>query len=79
MTKKGEKQLVFIRDQPGFKERGPKKFYYTYQDIATLLRVKINTVQHLVSSKKLDPHSLESIIQEAFRRGVQDDKAEGAV
>ncbi len=70
MIKKGEKPLVFIRDQPGFKERGMKKFYYTYKDIATLLQVKINTVQHLVSSKKLDPNSLEDIVREAICRGV---------
>ncbi len=73
MIKKGEIPEVFIRDQPGFKERGAKKFYYTYKDIATLLRVKINTVQHLVSSKKLDPNSLEGIVMEAIYRGVCDE------
>ena len=73
MIKKGESPLVFIRDQPGFKERGSKKFYYSYKDIATLLRVKINTVQHLVSAKKLDPKSLKSIVREAVLRRVFDE------
>ena len=68
MIEKDEKTLVFIRDQPGFKERGAKKFYYTYQDIATLLGIKANTVQHLVSSKKLDPYSLKSILNQAVLR-----------
>jgi len=73
MIKKGEKPPVFIRDQPGFKERGGKKFYYTYKDIATLLQVKVNTVQHLASSGKLDPGSLESIVSECVFRGLCND------
>ena len=44
------------------KERGCKKFFYTYQDIADLLGISISRVQHLKSEGKLNPASLKSIM-----------------
>lgn len=47
---------------PNHKERGPKRFIYTYGDLATLFNVKVDTIRHWVSNGKLDPYSLSSIV-----------------
>lgn len=46
-----------------YKERGAKKFYYTYQDIAEVLGISISRVQHLKSEGKIDPASLMSVVE----------------
>ena len=56
------------RNHPNYKPRGLKRFYYTYEDIASALSLKVNTVQHLSSTGKLDPLDLKSIIENYLKR-----------
>ena len=56
------------RSHPNYKPRGEKKYYITVSDIATVLNRKVNTVQHLVSSGKLYPDDLQSIINNYNQR-----------
>lgn len=43
------------------RERGPKRFFYTYADLALLYGVKEVTVRQWVSRGLLDPTSIESV------------------
>ena len=43
------------------RERGPKRFTYTYDDLARLLWMKPATLRAWVWGGKLDPRSLEAI------------------
>ena len=50
------------RSNPNHKERGCKKFFYTYQDIANVVSLSVSRVQHLKIEGKIIPESLKSII-----------------
>ncbi|MFA4871390.1 MAG: hypothetical protein WC623_24540 [Pedobacter sp.] len=57
------------RQNPAHKERGAKRFCYTYQNIATVLGYKnVVSVRRLVSKKLLNPESLGSIVEHWWRR-----------
>jgi len=48
---------------PGGSKGGvPKRFYYTYQDIANLSGLTASTIQKYATTGRLDPHSLESVV-----------------
>ena len=49
------------RDHPNYRERGYKKFNYTYEDLASLFGIKIQSVRNLVSEGKFNPSDLESV------------------
>ena len=46
---------------PQHRERGPKRFEYTYADLADALGMTEVAVRQAVSRGKFDPHSLPSI------------------
>jgi len=45
------------------KERGPKKHFYTYEDLSVLFKMSVVSVRKAVSRKRFDPNNLESICQ----------------
>lgn len=49
------------RLNPQHRERGPKRFGYTYTDLAGLLGIKESYLKKLVFLKKIDPADLRSI------------------
>lgn len=59
----------------GHRERGPKKFAFTYQDYAELLGVTPGWVKHLVSGENpaFDPADLASVLDFAMRRRLKKD------
>lgn len=50
---------------PGHRERGRKRFAYTYDDLATLYGVEVRTVYNWAadSGRPFDPSDLESVCE----------------
>jgi hypothetical protein len=49
------------RDHANYKDRGPKQFAYTYQDIAKAVGLKVRSVQNARSRGEFDPENLASV------------------
>lgn len=56
------------RNNPNHRERGVKRFYYSHNDIATLLDRSVHTVKKLITEGKLDPSNLNSIVNNYIKR-----------
>lgn len=55
----------------GHKERGPKRFCYTYQDLAVLFDMKPEAVRQAASRGRFDPSSLQSIVSFCARLSAE--------
>lgn len=53
------------------KERGPKRFTYTYEDLARLSGVTIDALRKRISRGAFDPNSFESVIQYLVSREIE--------
>jgi len=51
------------RANPNHHERGPKRFSYTFDDIARAAGLSLGTIKNATSQGKLDPSNLESVIE----------------
>lgn len=51
------------RSHPNHKERGPAKWYYTYEDIADLTGLKLASVYNARSRGEFDPDDFDSVIR----------------
>lgn len=68
-----EKKLVKVRDQPGFREHGSKRFSFTYEDYAKAAGLSVQTVRSAASTRagtiaELDPNDFESVIRFIMKR-----------
>lgn len=52
-----------LRDHPNHKERGPAKFYFTYEDIAAATGLSVATVRKKKSHGELDPKDFLSVLR----------------
>jgi hypothetical protein len=43
--------------------RGPKKFYYTYEDISSVTGLSVKTLIQYVWRKSFDPYDLDSLMK----------------
>ena len=52
--------------------RGPKRFAYTYEDLARLFGITAQTVRKWASARRFDPDNLRSVIAVYLeRQGIQ--------
>jgi hypothetical protein len=66
------------RQNPGHRERGPKRFSFTYEDIAQAAGIAVGSVKNAAAGRHatLDPNRLESVVEFINRRrGRQEGKA----
>lgn len=52
-----------LRSHPNHRERGPAKNYYTYQDVADILGVRVESVRRWNSQGVLDIKDFESVVK----------------
>ncbi len=56
------------RNNPNHRERGLVRYTYTVNDIANTLNRSVNTIKKLITTGKLDPSNLKSIIENYTKR-----------
>lgn len=54
------------------RERGPKRFNYTWSDLADVTGLAVRTLQQYASQGKFDPESLQSVVDYVFLRREKD-------
>lgn len=56
------------REDPRHRERGPKKFHFTYEDIGRAAGVSLGTARTYASTGRYDPRDLRSVAEFVLRR-----------
>lgn len=59
------------RNNPNHRERGPKSWPHTSDDLCKLFGVCKGTLRRWVREERLDPTDLESIVEMAVKRRVK--------
>ncbi len=52
-----------LREHVNHKERGPIRHYYTYQDVADVLGVRVESVRRYHCQGKIDINNFSSVVQ----------------
>lgn len=63
--KKGQNPRAILERH---RERGPKRFEYTYEDLADLFGMSRGALRVAVSRKQVDPESMNSIVEFYIKR-----------
>lgn len=58
--KKGQNPRAILE---GHRERGPKRFSYTYEDLSHLFKMSSGALRVAVSRNQVDPTSIMSIVE----------------
>lgn len=62
--------VIMLKSHSNFRgiPRGKKKFYYTYDDLASILELRYSTIKKYVFERKFDPNNIESVLKFYLRR-----------